>query len=1382
MTEADSATPGELVAGRYQLQRELARGGVGVVYRAIDVSTQQEVALKRLLDSAAHSARITALFEREYHTLARMKHPRIVEVFDYGIDKHGPYYTMELLDGRDLGELAPIPYREACRYLRDVASSLALLHTRNRLHRDLSPRNVRITSDNRCKLLDFGTMAGFGVAEEIVGTPPMVPPEALRGTGLDHRSDLYSLGALAYRLLTNRHAYRAKQLEDLPELWLTQPARVHQLVPDAPPALDDLVMSMLSLDPMYRPASASEVIDRLTAIGELPPDEDRVRTAESYLLNSRLIGRTHPMETLQRRIARAHTKQGSTVVIEGNPGVGKTRVLDEAALQAQLTGALTIRVEARSNRGPNAVAHALAKAILHAAPHDAREAALPYAPVLGHVFEEFAQLAPRASLPDDASVLRARLHAAFLSWLLDLSNHHTLVLLVDDLHRVDESSASLLGALAQEAKQRRILLVTTRRLAGSISAPEAVAALTADARRLRLHRLRRKDTLALMSSLFGEVPNSDDLGNWVHDITTGSPMQIMELARHLVEKSFVRFVDGMWVLPPSVPREQLPVSLAATMSARAAALSGSERALAEALCVRRGTVPLQLCLALAEEKSQSEVFRTLDELISKGVLTNAADGYRFGQDSLREVLLAELPPERGRFLHKRLGEALLRLGANRPQDVIEAGWHVLRGGDEHRGADLLAQAAPKLTGRGIAMSAALPALEAALALYEKQGRSPRDCLWLRSIMVGSMDRRIIAEYGEATVSALCYHAGVPIAERLTPVLGRSLSFYVALLLASVRRWLTPTRRRGPRPIAAVALFYRAAYAVMTVRTSTMDIAGMQRLTAMTDAVAPSGVLGRLTSATFRGSTLTLRALPTAARKWHLNALSLAKAHETLPGANRGSRRGIMGAVYIGLGMVEAQYSLSSKRVLQVIDELAELSTDASVLEPGSEEITREGGITTPELTMAAHQIRVVFHLMRAEREKADAHRNKLRATTIQTGLGMQFDIWRTLVELAVSTRTMDVAALRRCAELLTHFVGSYPMLTAYLDLARAELSYSLRKLDDAMSLLGKWVPSVEPGSVGMWDILYACYAEIAIAAGKPELAKQTVERALSSPAMQHEGMSAGRANLDIQLARAEAELGNHAVARGHIDRLMEALKDADHPVVVGFLHETGAFVAARAGDRERQGAHLDLMRQWYAITRHPSLLMRAQRVTDTLTTGPSRAEHAPNPATGEKDPVTRVTTQRQVAGIEAVFDDCRNADERAARALHIIVEQSAGTSGHLYVARNGKLRLTATLEADEPSDEVERILQEQFDKAQSTELSATPTDAKSMSELAIVALGGDANAEEDRYATMMLRTGGRDKKLVGAVALRVGTETPRGMRRGMLEAIARHVAPELEDA
>src|ERR1700742_3054853 len=125
-------------AGRYELRNEIARGGMGVVLHAYDRLAQREVAYKRLQarEGAVH-ARIASLFEREYNTLARLAHPNIVQVYEYGIDAQGPYYTMELLSGGDLLGAAPMPLRDACSALRDVASALALVHARRLIHRDI---------------------------------------------------------------------------------------------------------------------------------------------------------------------------------------------------------------------------------------------------------------------------------------------------------------------------------------------------------------------------------------------------------------------------------------------------------------------------------------------------------------------------------------------------------------------------------------------------------------------------------------------------------------------------------------------------------------------------------------------------------------------------------------------------------------------------------------------------------------------------------------------------------------------------------------------------------------------------------------------------------------------------------------------------------------------------------------------------------------------------------------------------------------------------------------------------------------------------------------------------------------------------------------------
>ncbi|HSY42148.1 MAG TPA: serine/threonine-protein kinase, partial [Polyangia bacterium] len=347
---------------RYVVKEQLASGGMGVVYRVHDRQTGEARALKRIQPDVAAEPFHIAAFEREYQVLAGLDHPRIIRVFDYDVDEIGPFYTMELLEGDDLKTAAPLPFRTACLYLRDVATSLSLLHARRLIHRDLSPSNVRMTPDGHCKLLDFGVLAAFGSSRVVVGTPPAIPPEALQGAPLDQRADLYALGALAYWILTERHAYPAKQVEDLKALWKEPPPPPSAVVDGVPKELDALVLSLLSANPLARPASAAEVIARLNVVGGLAHEGggENERLAESFLLSPRFIGRAAHLEMVKERTEALVRGEGGALLVEASAGTGRSRLLEEICVRAQIAGACVVRVDASMSRGSRAAARALA--------------------------------------------------------------------------------------------------------------------------------------------------------------------------------------------------------------------------------------------------------------------------------------------------------------------------------------------------------------------------------------------------------------------------------------------------------------------------------------------------------------------------------------------------------------------------------------------------------------------------------------------------------------------------------------------------------------------------------------------------------------------------------------------------------------------------------------------------------------------------------------------------------------------------------------------------------------------------------------------------------------------------------------------------------------
>ena len=223
-----------LIAGRYRVSAPVGRGGMGEVFRATDEKTGREIALKRF-NLRTSRTDDQQRFRREFHTLARLRHPRIVEAYDYGVDRERPFYTMELIDGQELGELSPLAWEEACGIMRDVASALAFLHTHGLLHRDVSPATSAAIGRAGPSCSTSGCSPPWGVSHEVVGTLPSIAPEMLLGLPIDGRADLYGLGAMGYWLLTGRHPGRVRSLDELLRHGRRPPAPPSTVIPDIPP-------------------------------------------------------------------------------------------------------------------------------------------------------------------------------------------------------------------------------------------------------------------------------------------------------------------------------------------------------------------------------------------------------------------------------------------------------------------------------------------------------------------------------------------------------------------------------------------------------------------------------------------------------------------------------------------------------------------------------------------------------------------------------------------------------------------------------------------------------------------------------------------------------------------------------------------------------------------------------------------------------------------------------------------------------------------------------------------------------------------------------------------------------------------------------------------
>ena len=260
--------------GRYRLVRRIATGGMGEVWQADDTVLGRRVALKLLVEELAADDRATRRFVREARATARLAHPNVARVFDFGSDGGAPFLVMELLEGETLAaRLAsgPLGPAEAARVTAAVADALEAAHRLGIVHRDVKPSNVMLTRDGEVKVLDFGIAAAADETHSTTGsglyaTVAYVSPERVAGEPATPASDVYSLGAVLYELLCGRPPFSGQSPALVARAHLhDQPVPVRQLAPWVPARLAEACQAALAKDPARRPSSAASLAIRLRA-------------------------------------------------------------------------------------------------------------------------------------------------------------------------------------------------------------------------------------------------------------------------------------------------------------------------------------------------------------------------------------------------------------------------------------------------------------------------------------------------------------------------------------------------------------------------------------------------------------------------------------------------------------------------------------------------------------------------------------------------------------------------------------------------------------------------------------------------------------------------------------------------------------------------------------------------------------------------------------------------------------------------------------------------------------------------------------------------------------------------------------------------------------
>jgi len=974
-------------AAPYTMLEELGRGGMARVYRVFDRRSGALVALKQLLpaSTAALARQRMQHFEHEFQVLSQLSHPRVIEVYDYGLSEHGPYYTMELLDGGDLSTQAPVPWRRACELAYDVCSSLALLHLRRLVHRDINPRNIRCTSDGHAKLIDFGAMVSMDALAPLVGTPPFIPPEAHRGKRLDARADLFSLGATLYFVLTGELAYPAQTLDELTEHWRQKPLHPSRLARGVPAALDRLVMSLINLDPALRPRSAFEVMQRLKVIASIARDEPP-SVVRAYLASPRLVARDASLERFRSQLQEAQSGHGRGLLLSAAPGLGRTRMLDACAIEAKTIGFSVLRATLHVDEAPGlSLLHTLSRELRRTSPSQA----LSRAASTSKVTSRSTAHAVRKRGAQTVELTR---------WVARASRQHPLLIIVDDCEQLDDVSLGLLCKLVQRAAKQHLILLMASSEARDTAPPVGVKVLRSHSELWTLDPLSLEETAQLLASIFGDVPNLALLSARIHELSAGNPRETLSIAQHLIDRRSICYEGGSWSLPQQLTAALLPQGALGLVQLRCERLQPLARALAQAhTLVVEERFSLDDYALVARHLSDdptlaaSLIAGALEELTAASVLLHEDGLYKLSATSAR-VLREALEPDFQRAAYR----ALAHRSQHKARHPFATARLLLQGGELERGVASVLEivhrarsreqlfAESQLSADEVARVLTL-ALESAIALNyrARDVHDIRHCLLLASV---STEADFYSRVAPAFCEQVVQDSGLADYRQLSHVADPGERLRLALSAAAARHADAPEHERGYAPVDAIRLLTHYAVVSLAEGSRAYD---MRMAAAMPTLLEPFTPLSPLVAAIQQSSLALLEAslyrqTERAAARWRSVYDELAN----VTGQDRAVVATIRMATAYGLGICYA--ALGMRAALDWVDVLDQ----------------------DPLQRVNAMYIRKILRLQHGDLEGAERYRRQAETLALQARTRQMFNNTISL-ELSVHAAAWDLTGLQQ---------------------------------------------------------------------------------------------------------------------------------------------------------------------------------------------------------------------------------------------------------------------------------------------------------------------------------------------------------------------------------
>jgi serine/threonine protein kinase/tetratricopeptide (TPR) repeat protein len=683
----------ELINGRYRLEQSLGRGGMGEVYRALDRLTGQTVALKRVLQDSKLTGGYTShgggsqgkqmAIAREFRILTRLRHPHIISVLDYGFDADRvPFFTMELLgDALHLLDYArDKPQEQKLGLLLQLLEALDYLHRWNFVHRDLKPSNILVTPQGQLKVMDFGLAVEKGEPAESAGTYNYLSPEVLSGAVPGPTADLFAVGVLACQMIFGRHPFASQSImgvldrilyapPDLSDVQASPESEADSFLEDGTPlvihsqvqAIKDVspqalakespkpsglleawIYKLLEKDPRQRYPSAKAAAQALRQAVDLPLPPNKTAQHQILLQGPPFVGREVELEQLRLALGAAQAGRGACYLIGGESGLGKSRLVEELSIYAQLAGSAVLRGQmVEGNRAPY---------VLWSQVIPQLALLVDISPLEGAILQE---VAPRLSvlvpnLPESPllgerdAAMRLRLALGDVLGRLD---RFALVIL-EDLHWGDEDLAPLQD-LIPHITGRPLLVIGTYRHDERPQLPQSLPG----ARVILLERFQGDQIRHFGQAILGDKPVSADFARWLERETEGNTFFMVEVFRALAQEAGDLDTISMTTLPEAV----VTGGMEQVIQRRLARVPAEYLGPLQLAAIWGRQLDLQLLARLYPHLDQGAWLYTCT---AAAVLEAQGAGWWFAHDKLRESLLAMIPAHLRPGMYRQVAEAI----------------------------------------------------------------------------------------------------------------------------------------------------------------------------------------------------------------------------------------------------------------------------------------------------------------------------------------------------------------------------------------------------------------------------------------------------------------------------------------------------------------------------------------------------------------------------------------------------------------------------------------------------------------------------------------------------------------------------------------------------